>query len=138
MRTPGAKVGARLLTEKGTGRSRGIAFVEFDNEEDAERALQLDYTLMGDRRIRVEKTAKGKGNNEGRKDAISKMKEEQSRVKKKSVDNAIRDALAAQVWANLPYLKNIPVHLMLLPQRFPMAQSSRALVFCREEEANTA
>ena len=37
VQTQGGRVGARLLTEKGTGRSRGIAFVEFDNEADADR-----------------------------------------------------------------------------------------------------
>lgn len=36
----GTVVGASLVTDRGTGRTRGFAFVEMGSDADAERALQ--------------------------------------------------------------------------------------------------
>lgn len=51
----------RMLTEKETGEFRGMAFVEFNNNEDYEKALKMDYSVMNGRRIRVERTVGGGG-----------------------------------------------------------------------------
>lgn len=37
----GSVVDAVVITEKGTGRSKGFGFVEFDSEEDAKKAVDL-------------------------------------------------------------------------------------------------
>ena len=51
----------RLLTDKRTGRARGIGFAEFPTDRDTSRALAMDHCLLGGRRIRIERTAGGGG-----------------------------------------------------------------------------
>eukprot|EP00929_Paragymnodinium_shiwhaense_P030088 TRINITY_DN17106_c0_g1_i1.p1 TRINITY_DN17106_c0_g1~~TRINITY_DN17106_c0_g1_i1.p1 ORF type:complete len:823 (+),score=190.67 TRINITY_DN17106_c0_g1_i1:95-2563(+) len=47
----------RLLTDKETGKSRGMAFVQLTSEADVAAALQLDKTTFKGRTITVERTA---------------------------------------------------------------------------------
>jgi nucleolar protein 6 len=47
----GRAVSVRMLTDKTTKKPRGIAFVEFEDEEDANRALLLDYSTVGGRSV---------------------------------------------------------------------------------------
>jgi hypothetical protein len=82
-----------MLTEKGTGKPRGIAFVEllFDADWKAPEgamgdfipdqrlavALTKHHTLLAGRRINVEKTAGGSGSSGKRKAVIEEMRNEQ-------------------------------------------------------------
>lgn len=43
----------RIITDPGTGRSKGFAFVEFKNEADAKKALELDGQEFDGRQIKV-------------------------------------------------------------------------------------
>ena len=50
----GSTVSVRVITDRETGRSRGFGFVEFEDESNAEKALQaLDGRDMGGRALRV-------------------------------------------------------------------------------------
>lgn len=55
---------AKVITDRDTGRSRGFGFVTFINQEDAEKALELDGTEMEGRPIRVN-VAQDKGPRRG-------------------------------------------------------------------------
>ncbi len=45
---------ARVITDKFTGRSKGFGFVEFENDEDADKAIKaLDGSEMDGRKIAV-------------------------------------------------------------------------------------
>ena len=89
----GQNIKVRLLTEKNTGKPRGIAFVEMPNAEAGLRALALDYSLLGSRRIRVEPTAKGSGNSDKRKEAIQALKVEHAASQRDQVTGAVDAAL---------------------------------------------
>ncbi|MEM7250337.1 MAG: RNA-binding protein [Pseudomonadota bacterium] len=49
----GALEQVRLITDRETGRSRGFAFVTFENADDAQSALSLDGQSLGGRRVAV-------------------------------------------------------------------------------------
>lgn len=50
----GTVLSARVITDRETGRSRGFGFVEFENGEDADKAMRaLDGSDMGGRPLRV-------------------------------------------------------------------------------------
>lgn len=49
----------RLLTDKNTGKSRGMAFVEVDNPELLHECFKLHQTYLDGRRMNVERTAGG-------------------------------------------------------------------------------
>jgi RNA recognition motif-containing protein len=50
----GPTVSVRVITDRETGRSRGFGFVEFEDDANAEAALQaLDGKDMGGRALRV-------------------------------------------------------------------------------------
>ena len=55
-------VRVRLLTDRESRRSRGMAFVELDSEGDVHTALRLHKAPMDGRRINVERTVGGGGN----------------------------------------------------------------------------
>jgi len=69
----------RLLSDKKTKRSRGIAFVQFESADDAEKAIKMDHSLFMGRRIRIERTAAGGGNKEKRKGRVKRAKIEQDK-----------------------------------------------------------
>jgi RNA recognition motif-containing protein len=64
----GPTVSVRVITDRETGRSRGFGFVEFDDDGNAEAALQaLDGKDMGGRALRVnEAQDKERGGGGGR------------------------------------------------------------------------
>ncbi|MDD7804148.1 MAG: RNA-binding protein [Endozoicomonas sp. (ex Botrylloides leachii)] len=49
----GALEEVKVILDRETGRSRGFAFVTFENEDDAEAALSLDGNSLSGRDIRV-------------------------------------------------------------------------------------
>lgn len=64
----GTLVEAKIITDRDSGRSRGFGFVSFDNDEDAEQALQkVNGTELDGRMIRVDHaTDRGRGERGGR------------------------------------------------------------------------
>jgi len=80
----------RMLTDKTPERAfRGIAFVEFRRAADASRALRLDHNLFGNRRIRVEKTATGGGNNQKRKGRLLRSKQKQDEEQRLKIEGML-------------------------------------------------
>eukprot|EP00924_Labyrinthula_sp_SR-Ha-C_P001515 snap_masked-scaffold_18-processed-gene-0.17-mRNA-1 protein AED:0.27 eAED:0.27 QI:0/-1/0/1/-1/1/1/0/225 len=67
----------RMLTDKNTNKFRGIAFLEFSNDETASKALKLHHSLLKGRVINVERTVQGKGDRNGRKEVLSEMRKNQ-------------------------------------------------------------
>jgi len=67
----GNVVSAKIITDRATGKSKGYGFVEFDNEESAQKAIkELNDTQVKGRNIKVNsafrktdqpQAAKGKG-----------------------------------------------------------------------------
>lgn len=49
----GEIVEAKVITDRDTGRSRGFGFVTFANEDDAEKALEMDGAELDGRQLRV-------------------------------------------------------------------------------------
>ncbi len=46
---------SRIITDRYTGRSKGFGFVEMENEEDAEKAInELNGTEVGGRAVKVD------------------------------------------------------------------------------------
>uniref|UniRef100_A0A0D3ANP1 RRM domain-containing protein n=1 Tax=Brassica oleracea var. oleracea TaxID=109376 RepID=A0A0D3ANP1_BRAOL len=55
-------VGAKIIVDRETGRSRGFAFVTFTSNQEATNAMQLDRQHLHGRRIRVNfATERGSG-----------------------------------------------------------------------------
>ncbi|ERL60544.1 RNA recognition motif family protein [Piscirickettsia salmonis LF-89 = ATCC VR-1361] len=46
-------ISARVITDRDTGRSKGFAFVEFQTQEQAQAALELDGKDSGGRNLKV-------------------------------------------------------------------------------------
>ena len=62
----GSTVSVRVITDRETGRSRGFGFVEFEDESNAEKALQaLDGRDMGGRALRVNEAQDRDGDRRG-------------------------------------------------------------------------
>jgi len=59
-------VSVRLLTDKKTSRSRGMAFVDCTTEEDCDKGLHMHQSKLLGRRINVERSASGGGKSERR------------------------------------------------------------------------
>lgn len=87
------KVNVRLLTEKGTNKSRGLAFVDFETPQQLVRGLRVHRTRLLGRAINVERTVGGGGNNEGRKEKLKQLREFQGSKVKKEVDDLVNDAI---------------------------------------------
>ncbi|ALA26752.1 RNA-binding protein (plasmid) [Piscirickettsia salmonis] len=49
----GEVISARVITDRDTGRSKGFAFVEFQTQEQAQAALELDGKDSGGRNLKV-------------------------------------------------------------------------------------
>lgn len=75
--TVGEVVEVRLRQE------RGFAFVEMADAVGMNKALRLNHTQMGARRINVEVTVGGGGNSAGRKEKLKKKKEKFSKLSEK-------------------------------------------------------
>ncbi|WP_036794666.1 RNA recognition motif domain-containing protein [Piscirickettsia salmonis] len=49
----GEVISARVITDRDTGRSKGFAFVDFQTQEQAQAALELDGKDSGGRNLKV-------------------------------------------------------------------------------------
>lgn len=63
-------VKVRFLTDKRTGKPRGMAFVELNSPEEVLKALRLHHTVVKGRRINVERTVNGRGKSTNRKEYL--------------------------------------------------------------------
>lgn len=64
----GALEEVKIILDRETGRSRGFAFVTFENDNDAEAALSLDGNSLSGRDIRVSIATERPRNNSPRRD----------------------------------------------------------------------
>lgn len=75
----------RILTKKGTGKSKGCAFLEFNSRIIQMKALKLHHSILCGRKINVELTCGGGGKGDKRtgklKSKIDKMKEKRKKTK---------------------------------------------------------
>jgi len=84
----------RLLTNKKTGKSKGIAFLEVTSDKQMATALRAHHTLLGNRPINVERTVGGGGNGETRKQKIKSLKQLQGSAVLKEVRALVDEAVA--------------------------------------------
>ncbi|WBW73887.1 RNA-binding protein, involved in ribosome biogenesis [Schizosaccharomyces osmophilus] len=84
----------RIPTEKGTGRQRGYAFVEFINphHEVASKALKFHHTMYKDRKINIELTAGGGGKTESRMNKIKEKNKKWTEERRERVANEEKKA----------------------------------------------
>jgi len=68
----GAIKQVRLLRHKTTNEPKGCAFIEFDTAAALKTALKMHHSVLRDRKINVELTAGGGGNNKNRKSKLHK------------------------------------------------------------------
>ena len=62
----GAISDVTLVTDRMTGQSRGFGFIEFQNDADADRAIeQMDNIFMGGRTIKVNEARERSGGDRG-------------------------------------------------------------------------
>jgi RNA recognition motif-containing protein len=87
------KVKVRLLTEKNTGKSRGLGFVDVDTPQQLVRALRVHRTRLLGRAINVERTVGGGGHGEKRKEKIAKLRVAQGSKVRNEVIELIDEAL---------------------------------------------
>ena len=65
----------RLLTNKKTGKSKGIAFLEVTSDKQVATALRAHHTLLGNRQINVERTVGGGGNGKARREKLKSLRQ---------------------------------------------------------------
>ena len=83
-------VTVRLLTQKGTNKSRGMAFVELPDEFAVTRALRIHHQMLDGRQINVERTVGGGGHkSKARKEKLVKLKSIQGEKIKREVNELI-------------------------------------------------
>jgi RNA recognition motif. (a.k.a. RRM, RBD, or RNP domain) len=68
----------RLLNDKKTGKSRGMAFVEVDTPDLLYACLKLHHTTLHKRRINVERTTGGSKTSAARQERLEKLRQDQS------------------------------------------------------------
>lgn len=73
----------RLLTDKATGKSRGIAFLELASGTELQSALKQHHSILNGKRINVELTAGGGGKSEGRREKLKARNERVSTQREK-------------------------------------------------------
>ena len=83
----------RMLTDKKTKQSRGMAFVEVLNgdPEFLYALLKLHQTYLKGRRINIERSAGGRKNSENRKTKLEQYKKEQPEYFAEVVDNILKE-----------------------------------------------
>ncbi|KAH9257847.1 hypothetical protein BASA81_003866 [Batrachochytrium salamandrivorans] len=87
------KVIVRLLTDKATGKSKGLAFVDFTSPQQLVCGLRVHRTRIMGRAINVERTVGGGGNNVNRKEKLVQLRDAQGTKVKKQVEALIDDCI---------------------------------------------
>eukprot|EP00312_Isochrysidales_sp_CCMP1244_P008145 CAMPEP_0196673812 /NCGR_PEP_ID=MMETSP1090-20130531/3159_1 /TAXON_ID=37098 /ORGANISM="Isochrysis sp, Strain CCMP1244" /LENGTH=314 /DNA_ID=CAMNT_0042011589 /DNA_START=54 /DNA_END=995 /DNA_ORIENTATION=+ len=88
-------VSVRLLTERESGASRGMAFVELSSESEVHSALRLHHSCLYGRRINVERTVGGGSACEKRQSRIGLLREKQGAQMSRKVRELVEEALPA-------------------------------------------
>eukprot|EP00967_Tisochrysis_lutea_P016204 scaffold18270_cov33-Tisochrysis_lutea.AAC.2 len=70
-------ISVRLLTDKKSGKSRGMAFVEMGSESAVHTALRLHHSCICGRRINVERTVGGGHSGEARVNRLKELRDKQ-------------------------------------------------------------
>ncbi|EPY51655.1 RNA-binding protein [Schizosaccharomyces cryophilus OY26] len=88
----------RIPTEKGTGRQRGYAFVEYINPRSdvISKALKFHHTLYKDRKINIELTAGGGGKKETRMNKIKEKNKKWTEERRERVAGEEKKAMEAK------------------------------------------
>lgn len=81
----------RLLTDKKTKKSKGMAFLEVSNPELMYQCLSLHRTAIDGRRINVERSAGGGKSSEARKTKIASYRKEQTEYMSSTVDKILAE-----------------------------------------------
>ena len=90
-------VKVRLLTQKGTNKSRGMAFVELPDEFAVTRALRIHHQMLDGRQINVERTVGGGGHkSEIRKEKLSKLKA----IQGEKIQREVRELITSLIEQN--------------------------------------
>lgn len=84
----------RLLSDKNTGKSRGIAFMEVSDSKQLVLALRAHHTKMSGRMINVERTVGGGGTGDVRKEKLAHLRVMQGKKTIKEVEAKIDEMLA--------------------------------------------
>eukprot|EP00624_Nannochloropsis_granulata_P000695 evm.model.NODE_1278_length_22383_cov_20.731983.4 len=87
-------VQVRLLTEKGTGKSRGQAFVTLIDAENQYKCLSLHHTKLDGRVINIERSCGGK-NMDKRKEKITALRGEQKVALQATCDRILKEKIEA-------------------------------------------
>lgn len=85
----------RLLTEKGSGKSRGIAFLELASSTELQACLKLHHSVLNGKRLNVELTAGGGGKSDGRKEKL-KARNERVSTQREKRDKEAKEKEAAK------------------------------------------
>jgi|TARA_B100000524_G_scaffold340560_3_gene233811 RNA recognition motif-containing protein len=91
----GGAVKVRLLTKRDSNASKGMAFVEMGSEAAVHSALRLHHSCIFGRRINVERTVGGGGNDEARKQKLQSLRECQGKQMLKSARELVERILPA-------------------------------------------
>lgn len=83
----------RLLTDKKTNKSRGMAFLETNDPEMLYATLKLHHTMLDGRRLNVERSAGG--GKENRKGKLQAFRKEQEAFLADAVDNMIQEYITS-------------------------------------------
>eukprot|EP00124_Ichthyophonus_hoferi_P004508 Ihof_evm2s506 gene=Ihof_evmTU2s506 len=114
----------RLLTNKETGKSRGMAFVEIKTRESLDKVLQLHQCKFDGRKINVEESSQG--GKQKRKLAASESRVKLQEKRKKEVD-----ALVAKMVSENPsslFAKDFDTQIMkMMYSDVPLAVSKAAI-----------
>ena len=85
----------RLLTDKKSGKFKGIAFATVTEEKYFRFALRLHHSMLLGRCINVERSCGGGGTGEKRKEKLRNLKGSQSHLLKRNVEELINETVAA-------------------------------------------
>jgi RNA recognition motif-containing protein len=86
-------VSVRLLTDKHSGKSRGMAFVDVATPQQLVRALRLHHSRLQGRAINVERTVGGGGNNDKRKAKLEELRSFQGTKVRRDVQALVDEFL---------------------------------------------
>ena len=90
----GKDVKVRLLTDKRTGKSRGMAFLDMTTARNCVNALRCHHTKIRGRQINVERTVGGGGKGEKRKEKLKTLRDHQGESAQREVQQIVGTLVA--------------------------------------------